>query len=132
MYGTLQGQDFLLFRLNPQMSKWRLIKCLHTLRGYRNLHTTYLKQRYRAKVDIAIARDRAGGPDFSIAKLLDLKRAAERYDSFGTIAPTEIYRNVGAFTGIVRGFYRLLIAQIAQCRPFRAAFNQGKQQTGRV
>src|ERR1700687_2275786 len=113
VHGALQGQNFLLLRLNAKMPKRRLIKRLHALRCHRDLHTTDLKQSHRTKIDITIAGDRAGRPDFSVAQFLHLERARERNNSFGTIGPPEFYRDLCAFAHSVCSLHGLLITQVA-------------------
>jgi hypothetical protein len=68
------------------MAERCLIERLHAFRRHCDFHATDLKQRHRAKIDIRVAGHRACRPDFSITKLLDLERPAERHDVFGAAA----------------------------------------------
>jgi hypothetical protein len=63
VHRALQSQDLFLFPLNAKVPKRRLIVRLHALRCHCDLHTFYLKQSHRTKIDIAITGDWPGGAD---------------------------------------------------------------------
>src|SRR5258708_19605871 len=117
MNRAFQRQNFLFLRLDAKMAERCLVERLHALRCHCDFHATDLKQRHRAKIDIAVAGDRAGRSDLSIAKLLDLERPPERHDTFRAVAPAEIYRDVCAFAPATRTLHRSLLAHVPQGPP---------------
>src|SRR6266581_5865307 len=122
MNGALQGQNFLLLRLDAEMAERRLVERLHPLCRHGDLDAADLKQRHRAKIDIAIAGNGTAGPDFSITEFVHFERSPEWYDAVRAVASAEIDRDAGAFARAMRRRHRLLVADITQGSPFRAPF----------
>ena len=105
-----KARIFCSFGSTPKMAEGCLVERLHALRRHRDLYAADLKQRHGTEIDVAIARNRSGGPDLSVTELLDLECSSERNDTFWAAAPTEIERDVCAFARAMRSLYRLLIA----------------------